>query len=229
MRRLFGRSFIATAALLLAAASSSASAQLFYSAPDLSTPPVTGAEPELALNLPGASADELKAGLVWHLRVAMNVAALQCDFEPTLLTVSNYNAALAHHKAELGQSFATLGRYFARVSGGAKSGDRALDQYNTRIYSSYSTVHAQKDFCNTMGRVGREAIFADRGALYRVAQTRMGEVRKALVPSGERYFTNATHGWRATLPLFTKKCWKKDRLTPDCEKAWEKYAASRNQ
>lgn len=206
-----------------------ATAQIYFSEPDLSTAPVTGTEPGLELNLPDATPAELSAALTWHLRVAMNVAALQCDFEPSLLTVSNYNATLAHHKAELAGAFDALDGYFQRKAGRGKPGDRALDHYNTRTYSSYSTVHAQRDFCNVMGKIGREAIFADRGTLYRIAQKHMGEIRKALVPTGEQYFTNPAYDYKATLPLFTKKCWKKDRLRPDCETAWRDYAARQSQ
>lgn len=214
---------------LLATLPVPSAAQFYYAAPDLSTPPVTGQEAEIGLSLPGATAAEVQAGLLWHLRVAMNVAALQCDFEPSLLTVSNYNATLAHHKSELAGAFDRLGSYFQRTAGRGKAGQRALDQYNTKAYSSYSTVHAQRDFCNTMGRVGRDAIFAPRGTLYRIAQNRLGEIRKALVPAGDQYFTNPAYNFRATLPLFTKKCWKKDRLRENCREAWEAYAARQSQ
>src|SRR3954464_1583294 len=105
------------ATLFSAIAAQPAQAQFFWSPPDLSTPPVTGAEPSLGLNLLGATPEELNAGLVWNLRAALTVAALQCDFEPTLLTVSNYNAMIAHHNKELQQAFDTLGQYFQRTVG----------------------------------------------------------------------------------------------------------------
>lgn len=203
-----------------------ATAQYYYQAPDISAPPVTGAEPQLGLGLPGASAEELRAALVWHLRAAMNVAALQCDFEPSLLTVSNYNATLAHHKAELGDSFARLGTYFKRTAKTAAAGQRALDMYNTRIYSSYSTVHAQREFCGAMGKAGRDAIFAPRGGLTAVAQRYLGQIRRALTPAGDQYFTNPAYGYRATLPSFGKKCWKRDRLRDQCAEAWKKAVAN---
>lgn len=228
-----GREIYWTHARFMAAAAScflSASpawAQYYYSAPDLRTAPVTGTEPELGLNLPGATPNELHAALIWHLRVAMNVAALQCDFEPSLLTVSNYNATLAHHKVELADAFATLHRYFARARGNAKAGASAFDQYNTQIYSSYSTVRAQRDFCNVMGKVGRDAIFADRGMLYKVARQHLGEIRLALVPRGDQYFTNPAYGFHATLPLLSENCWKKDQLTAACKASWEKYAVGK--
>ncbi len=43
------------------------------------------------------------------MRAALNVAALQCQFEPMLTTVSNYNATLKDHEAELKGAFDTLG------------------------------------------------------------------------------------------------------------------------
>lgn len=217
---------LATAAAAMALAAAPAQAQFYFAEPDLSAPPVTGAEPQLALNLPGASADELRSALVWHLRAAMNVAALQCDFAPALLTVSNYNASIAHHDDELAKSLATVTGYFHRTVGKGKAGDRAFDVYNTKIYSLYSTVHAQRDFCNEMSKVGREAIFTPRGSLYTLAQKRLGEVRKALVPTGEQYFTNPAYGFTATLPDFSKKCWKKDSLAANCAKALESRAKS---
>ena len=218
---------LALAPLLGAVFPAPAVAQYYYAPPNLATPPVTGLEPELGLGLPGATPEELRAGLIWHLRVAMNVAALQCDFEPGLLTVSNYNATLAHHKTELADSFLRLGGYFKRVQGNAKSGQRGLDEYNTRTYSSYSTVFAQRDFCNVMAGVGRDAIFATRGALIAVAQRRLGEIRKSLMPAGDQYFTNPAYGFRAVLPSLTKKCWKKDKLRETCAQAWTMEAASR--
>jgi len=201
-----------------------AQAQFYYAEPDLSTPPVTGATANLTPALPGATPAELDAALLWHLRAALNVSALQCDFAPSLLTVSNYNAAIAHHDDELAKALKTVMGYFYRTAGAGKKGDRAFDVYNTKVYSVYSTVHAQRDFCNEMSKVGRDAIFATRGSLYTIAQKRMGEVRKALTPSGEQYFTSPAYGFTAAIPDFSKKCWKKDSFQSSCAKLWQKQA-----
>ncbi|MCE7795507.1 hypothetical protein LWE61_02930 [Sphingobium sufflavum] len=198
-----------------------AGAQLFWQPADLSTPPVTGAEPTSGINLPGATPAELRAGLLWHLRASLNVAALQCDFEPTLLTVSNYNAMLAHHDAELGNAFKVLGDYFKRTHG-AGPGQKQFDQYGTRTYSSYSTVQAQTSFCQVAGKIGREAIFAPRGSLYIVAQNRLGELRNSLVAQVERVYGNPGYGFVASVPPLDKKCWKKGVLVAKCAATWEK-------
>jgi hypothetical protein len=212
------RPLLVPAMLLLPAA---AQAQLFWQPPDLTSPPMTGAEPESGVNLPGATAVELNAGLLWNLRAALNVAALQCDFEPTLLTTSNYNAMLAQHRIELGSAFKTVGDYFIRTQG-PKLGQKQFDQYGTRTYSAFSTVQAQRNFCQTAGSVGRDAIFAPRGQLYRVAQARMGELRKALTAQSDRIYGNPLHGFVASLPPLDKKCWKKQTLTKRCAQSWLK-------
>lgn len=202
-----------------------AQAQIFWQPPDLTSPPMTGAEPGSGVNLPGATPAELNAGLLWNLRAALNVAALQCDFEPTLLTTSNYNAMLAHHRAELASAFKMVSDYFVRTQG-VKLGQKQFDQYGTRTYSGFSTVQAQRNFCQTAGSVGRDAIFAPRGQLYRVAQSRMGELRKALVAQGDRVFGAPAHGFLASLPPLDKKCWKKQTLTKKCAQSWLKAQRS---
>lgn len=217
---LFRKGLMATTLMGAAATALPAQAQFYFSAPDLSGPPVTGTEPELGLNLPGATPEELRAAMTWHLRVALNVAALQCDFEPSLLTVSNYNAAIAHHDDELAATLKTVTNYFHRTAGKGRVGDRAFDTYNTKIYLGYSTVHAQKDFCHVMGKIGRQAIFTTRGQFNQLAANHMGEVRKALKPTGEQFFTNPAYGYTTVLPDFGKKCWKKDVLTRKCYNEW---------
>lgn len=218
-----GRAVALTACATLAI-TGPASAQLFWSPPDLSAPPITGAEPTSGINLPGATPAELQAGLVWHLRAALNVAALQCDFEPTLLTTSNYNAALAHHRAEFASSFKTLGDYFKRINGPVQ-GQKQFDQYGTRTYSSYSAVQSQLNFCQVAGKVGREAIFAPRGSLYKVAQTYIGEMRRAMIPQADRAFGNPGYGFNPALPPLDAKCWKKGELVKKCMPLWDQAKA----
>jgi hypothetical protein len=209
--------------LMLAAApmiAQPAAAQFFWSPPDFSTPPLTDAEAATALGLPGATAEEIRAGLVWNLRAALNVAALQCQFEPTLLSISNYNAMIAHHDAELDTAQAALLGYFQRTVGKGKPGQAAADQYGTRIYSGYSTVQAQRGFCQAAALVGRQAIFANRGSLNEVARNGLGAIKKSLVLAGEQFYGDPGRSYSLTLPSFDKKCWKKDKLRPACQVAY---------
>jgi hypothetical protein len=74
---------LVAAAILAGVAASPASAQFFFKSHDMAGQPVTGAEPGILPPMPGATPAELDAALVWSLRSALNVAALQCQFEPT--------------------------------------------------------------------------------------------------------------------------------------------------
>ena len=162
---------------------------------------------------------------MWNLRAALNVAALQCGFAPTLLTETNYNAMLRDHKQELESSYATLGKYFVRTKKSKPAGQSALDQYGTRIYSGYSTVSGQYMFCQTAHSIGRDAIFTDRGALLTVARARLRELRKSQLPYGEQRFGGweprpLTYARFAWLPRTDKNCWKKNEWNAKCGSPW---------
>ena len=207
---------LAAATLAAVLAPTPASAQFFFQSPALESGPLRGDEP--GIGLPGATAAENDAAMIWNLRAALNVAALQCGFAPTLLTETNYNAILRDHSVELKSSFDTLGKYFTRVNGKSKpKGQNALDQFGTRIYSGYSTVTGQYTFCLTAHSVGRDAIFADRGALLGVAQRRLRELRASLLPGGEQRFPGfVMNPWHMPrLPNTDGRCWKKNEWNAD--------------
>lgn len=188
-----------------------AAAQFFFSSHDMSGPPVRGDEPGIGPALPGATDDEIRASLIWNLRAALNVAALQCQFEPTLLSVENYNVILINHKEELAKSFAMLSKYFVRTAKTAKAGQVALDQYGTRTYSGFTTVGAQYGFCQTAAQVAKDAAYAPRGEFYKVAINDMSALRNALVPWGEQRFPRrVTIDQRFALPRLDDVCWKRD-------------------
>jgi hypothetical protein len=213
--------------LALCAASQPAAAQFFWSPPDLTAAPFTDASAPVALGMPNANAAELRAGLVWNLRAALNVAALQCQFEPTLLSISNYNAMIAHHDAELDSAQAGVLAYFQRTVGKGRPGQAASDQYGTRIYSGYSTVQAQRGFCLAAAEVGRRAIFADRGKLYEIAQSGLPVIKKSLVYAGEQVYVDPGRSYNVTLPSFDPKCWKKGKLVATCQVAYNAQVATK--
>lgn len=193
------------------AAASPAAAQFYLSSKDYSGDPVRGDEPGLGTTLPGATDAELNALVIWNTRAALNVAALSCDFEPTLLTVENYNAILKDHNAELMNAFETLNKYFIRTAKSKPAGQKALDQFGTRTYSGFATVSGKYSFCQTASAVGRDAIFAPRGSFGTLARTRLRELRNALVPYGEQRFLTLRRMPldTAALPPLADKCWDK--------------------
>jgi hypothetical protein len=193
-----------------------APAAFFWKPPNLRGEPVVGTEPGiLASALPGATPAELRAALVWNLRSGLNVAALQCQFEPTLLTRNQYNAMLDNHRDELAQAYQVLSNYFKRTD--KKNGQTKLDQYGTRTYSSFSTVLGQYTFCETASAIGRQAIFTPKGQLYRVAEQRLRELRNSLALAGEQQFTFWIPPYTPLLPPFDNRCWtKKNQLNGRC-------------
>ena len=206
MRKLMG---IATAIGAMLATSAPAEAQFFLRSHDMAGTPVHGDEPDLGLQMPGATPVELRAGLIWTLRAALNVAALQCQFEPTLLTVPNYNAMIKDHKDEIQKAFDTVGKYHARIQKSAAAGQAAFDQSNTKIYSAFATVAAQFNFCQTANSIGREAIFTPRGHLGDLAEERMRELRNSLTPYGEQRFAHYVGRDVVAIPRLDKICWSK--------------------
>ncbi|WP_188054362.1 hypothetical protein [Sphingosinithalassobacter sp. CS137] len=211
--------FVPRFVLVLAAAAglfgaAPASAQFFFKSADLAGPRVTGAEPGMTgPELPQATPEELRAALVWNLRAALNVAALQCQFEPTLLTLNNYNSILTEHKDELKTSYETLERYFNRVSPSRREGQAELDRFGTRVYSGFSTVSAQLTFCQTAASIADQAIFTEEGALGDLAQSRMRELRNSLVPWGEQFAPEQQSAeiLMPKMPPFgERRCWRRD-------------------
>jgi hypothetical protein len=215
--RMLGRriGFGLAAALAAFCVSAPASAQFFLKPVDLSRPPVTGAEPGITgPALPGATPPELRAALIWNLRAALNVAALQCQFEPTLHTLENYNALIEDHEVDLRNSYATLEKYFTRTAKSKKAGQVELDRFGTRVYSSFSTVSGQLSFCQTAASIGRDAVFAPPGRLGDVAIARLGELRASLAAWGEQQFriraiTIRLPAPRPLPPFGDAKCWRK--------------------
>lgn len=205
------------AAPLLMLGATQAPAQIFWQPPDVSGAPLVGYEADVGVPLPGATVAEQNAAITWNMRSALNVAALQCGFEPTLRTVENYNAILTNHGTELNAAFAVIANYFKRTNKVVKAGQTALDRFGTRTYSGWSTVSAQLNFCSTSGRVGRTALFTPRGKFADFANTYLREMRNSLRYQGEqqfRVYRLTTNG--LSLPVMEEKCWKKGRYDQRC-------------
>ncbi len=168
--------------------SAPASAQLYFKSPDFRSAPVTGIEPGILIPLPGATQAELNAEVVWTMRAGLNFAALQCQFAPSLMTVNNYNQLLVHHSKELAADYKILQSYFIRSAGKGSSQNAinaAFDSFNTRTYSSFSSVYAQRGFCQDASNIGSAALLQPKGSLKLLAHDRLGELRNSLKPAGD--------------------------------------------
>lgn len=135
------------------------------------------------------------AATVWHLRAALNVAALACRGPQEGAIIAGYNAMLAARKPELARVEA---RYAAEFrSAGADWQDR-YDDAMTRLYNFFSQSPARDEFC-----AAAAAILADGAG---VPAEGLDAFAAARLPMLDRPFTDfyrAYDAWRgnAVRPL----------------------------
>jgi hypothetical protein len=194
---------------------SSASAQIFWLAPDFTGAPLVGYEPGMGVPLPGATPAEQKAAIAWNMRSGLNVAALQCT-EPTLRVLENYNALLSDHNVELADVFKTLTGYFKRTNKVARVGERALDTFGTKTYSGFSAVAAIRGFCTASAQVARTAVFTPKGKFTDFAQNNLRTLRNSLIFKGDQQFRGIRPTLRFGLPNLDNRCWKKNAYLRAC-------------
>ncbi|MDB5701809.1 MAG: hypothetical protein JWL66_2008 [Sphingomonadales bacterium] len=191
-----------------------ATAQIFWQSPDFRGTPIVPGEEGIGIPMPGATPAEESAAIAWQLRSGLNVMALQCQFDKTLLAQDSYNGILVNHREELAKIYATLNGYFVRLGKNKKAAQDLLDRYGTKNYTSFSTVRAQYGFCQAASNIARATLFAPRGSFQTVAVERLRELRNSLVPQGEQLFRFGAK-LPITYPSFDKKCWSK-RGYKDC-------------
>lgn len=206
----------AAAAVAATLAAAPAPAQLYLNPPDMRSAPIEPSDPLVGLPLPGATAAEHRANLVWNLRAGLNVAALQCQFSDYLRAVPNYNGILAHHSIELAAAYTTLNNYYRRTLGA--KGQKAFDDYSTMTYNGWSPAQAQQIYCQTASAVIKSALAAPKGQLLPLAQARLREMRNALVPAYEPRPAYRPYLIRfKALPPLSPACYnKKDVLRRAC-------------
>jgi hypothetical protein len=95
-----------------------------------------------------------QAATVWHMRVALNVAALACRGAQEGAIIQRYNAMLASHKATLATAQTTLSAEFK--AGGGDWQDR-YDDAMTRLYNFFSQAQARDAFCTAAAATLAEA------------------------------------------------------------------------
>ena len=202
---------------LLIISAAPAHAQIFWQPPDSSGLPLVGYEPGMGPPLPGATPAEQNAAIIWNMRSGLNAAALQCGFSPTLHTLTNYNTTIYNHRVELAAAYTVLGGYFKRVNKTPKAGQAALDKFGGQVYSSFSAVTAQFNFCSVAGQVGKTSVFTPRARFVTFATENLRKFRNGLKFEGEQQFRfpKLTYtGFR--YPSVAKSCWKKGVYNSGC-------------
>ncbi|MFC3440531.1 hypothetical protein ACFOKF_04820 [Sphingobium rhizovicinum] len=112
---------------------------------------------------------------LWHVRMALNVAALNCDkFGDTAR--SQYNQILAVHKPILTAANAAVDRNY-RVAFG-RSGIGSREQLNTVVYNFFALPPVIKNFCPVAVSVGAKMLTMPSSALLAYAPEALKELEK---------------------------------------------------
>ena len=98
---------------------------------------------------PAIHADLSQAETIWHLRGALNVAALSCDRSGRLGIAAGYNQFLTGQRKALAAAYKAEGTRFAAVG--------ALDSHMTRLYNYFAQPAGQAGFCAAATDVTAEA------------------------------------------------------------------------
>ena len=142
------------------------------------------------------------AAKVWHLRAALNVAALACRGPQEATIVAGYNALLAAQKPVLSNAEATYAKEYKAAGGDWQ--DR-YDDSMTRLYNFFSQSPARDDFCAAAVTVLSDSTI--------VSPERMPAFAAERLPALERPFTDfyrAYDTWRGRkvpvpAPLFAAR------------------------
>lgn len=191
------------------AMANAAQAQIYWEPPMLSGAPMTENEPGYGVSLTGATPVEKKAALLWTLRTGLNIAALQCGFDRTLRTESNYNAIINDHKIELNSTVNTLMAYFKRTTKSVAAGQKAFDAYGGKLYSGLSAVQGQLQFCTAASMVGKRALNAKPGTLAQIASDQVRSLYNGVnAKTGEQSYRRPWLATKPRSPLWDERCWK---------------------
>ncbi|OHT19800.1 SPOR domain-containing protein [Edaphosphingomonas haloaromaticamans] len=133
-------------------------------ATNLVVPPADGQGGYRTIN-DGLGQDEA----VWHLRSALNVAALSCSGTNI---PADYNALLTQRKSLFAKAYA------AEVAGHRSGGNIALDRHMTQLYNFYAQPPAQAGFCAVARDVATEARGVGTGAFPAFAMSALARLER---------------------------------------------------
>lgn len=149
--------------LLVAACAPRTVATLADTPPPVPPRPVSPAAAYGAMVLPPRGADgafmtpnkDLAANdAVWHLRAALNVAALRCTGADVAIVTASYNAMLKKQKTVIDKSYSAIRARYKKAD--AKTWQTRFDMDSTRLYNFFAQPAAKPEFCATAARVAAQ-------------------------------------------------------------------------
>lgn len=173
------RTTIAALALLPLAACATRPAEVaMVPPPVVRTIPVAPVAP---LPLSAMNAGLSTAGTVWHVRAALNVAALACRGAQEAVIVANYNAMLKANAPGLTAAEATLAAEY-KATGGTKWRD-GYDDAMTKLYNFWSQNGGRDAFCATAMQTLADAQTVTPDAFTAFAAARLPLLDAPFVPA----------------------------------------------
>lgn len=133
----------------------------------------------------------------WHLRAALNVAALGCRGEGEAGIARDYNAAIARHAEVLAKANAAVTTHYRAAAGAAW--EDARDRAMTRLYNFFAQVPAHDRFCAAARAELRVLVADDAVDLARTAPARLAALQAPFEAFYARYeaYRTALAEWRA--------------------------------
>lgn len=188
-------------------------------------PPVPVETPAPLPLAPTINSDLGPEEAVWHLRAALNVAALSCGQGPAgTAIVTRYNAFLTDRKAALAIAYAA-----EKARHGTDPA--TLDQHMTQLYNFFANPGAQRNFCTVAGTVAQRTSATPADALVTFAPAALAELEQPYLASRRNPAARmaavgapatpaslpSAAPWRIQIGAFTGR--------PAAEAAWQKALA----
>ncbi|MGC4251099.1 MAG: hypothetical protein QM605_06405 [Sphingobium sp.] len=121
---------------------------------------------------------------LWHVRMALNVAALSCHGAGDLAR-TQYNQMLHVHKAVLGDANAAVDRNYTFEYGA--TGIARREQLNTVVYNFFSLPPVQPTFCKAAVEVGAKMLSMPSASLLAYAPEALAALEKPFQDFYEAY------------------------------------------
>lgn len=137
------------------------------------------------------------AAAIWHVRAALNVAALGCTGADQSVMIDRYNAMLKTQKAPLAKAQTALISQYA-ASAPDHKGQAAYDDAMTRLYNYFAQPTIKAGFCAAAGAVLAQSTTVEPAGLTSFATGAVATLDAPFVDFYRRYdaYRVALAGWR---------------------------------
>jgi hypothetical protein len=113
---------------------------------------------------------------LWHVRAAMNVAALSCTGPLYERLVDDYNAFINNNSASLANANNAIIRKYQREIGAGYKAEH--DRHQTQLYNYWSFSPLRRPFCDQAVQISQRAIVTKSADLNLFAEQALTELEK---------------------------------------------------